>query len=199
MRIRLTSITSYSILLGFLCTAHATQVSPTDLRASHWQSIAAANDAPTTPCNYLYIDNSNNLLYYGTAQNCRTRLKQHANAADQSGIGLMKEALSFLPETGNNSQKYVLSQMRKWTVSMDDNGRTENNGTSDVCLGINHLYSPIGMWYLSLPSRANAAAVETEVLSNTVGFCNRRGQGNTKGSWMYFMGVLQKATKNATH
>lgn len=168
----------------------ATQVDPTSLRNDGW--IMVDERAPAnTPCNYLYVDERNNLLYYGTSGTCATRINSHF-AQTRSGYEVMQAMLGFVP---TNQQAGLLNNMVNWAVATDDNGRTLNHGSSDNCLGINQAKNRQRIWYLPLPTGANAAAVETCVLAHAVGFCNRLGAGTTRGSWLQFRTVIQQCTR----
>lgn len=170
-----------------LAAALATPVDPTSLRNGGW--IAVDETAPgNTPCNYLYVDAGNNLLYYGTSATCATRINSHF-AQTRSGYEVMQAVLSFTP---SNQQGIMLNNMVNWAVETDRSGHTLNHGGSDNCLGINQARSRQSIWYRPLPTGANAAAVEACVLALAVGFCNRQGAGTTRGSWMQFRTVLQQ-------
>ena len=173
-----------------LAAALATQVDPTSLRNDGW--IPVNERAPgNTPCNYLYVDNHNDLLYYGTSATCATRINSHYNEM-RSGYEMTQAMLSFTPR---DQQPALLRNMANWVVETDRSGATLNHASSDNCLGVVEATSPIRIWYLPLSSRRDAAAVEACVLAQAVGYCNRRGAGTTRGSWIQFRTVIQQCTQ----
>lgn len=173
-----------------LAAAYATQVDPTSLRNDGWIPVMERSPG-NTPCNYLYVDRNNNLLYYGTSSACLTRINSHY-AQTRSGYEMIEAMLSFVPSTQGPG---LLNNMAGWAVETDRDGHTLNHGSSDNCLGVVSARSPLSIWYLPLPSRANATQVEACVLAQAVGYCNRQGAGTTRGSWIQFRTVIQNCTR----
>jgi hypothetical protein len=173
-----------------LAAAFATQVDPTNLRSEGWIPVAE-RAPPNAPCNYLYVDGRNNLLYYGTSGTCATRINSHF-AQTRSGYEMIEAALSFTP---TSQRPALLSNMVNWAIETNRSGESLNHGSSDNCLGVVSTQSPLAIWYAPLPSGANAAAVEACVLRQAVGYCNRQGAGTTRGSWMQFRSVLQQCMR----
>jgi|GEM_PF-4216601 len=172
-----------------LAAAYATQVDPTSLRNDGW--IPVTEHAPNnSPCNYLYVDQHNNLLYYGTSSTCATRINSHFTES-RSGWEIMQQMVSLTP----GQQPGLLNNMVDWVVETDRSGQSLNHASSDNCLGMVSTRSNLSIWYLPLPSRANAAQVEACVLARSVGYCNRRGAGTTRGSWMQFRSTIQECTQ----
>jgi len=170
-----------------LTAALATSVDPTSLRNGGW--VAVDERAPgNTPCNYLYVDGGNNLLYYGTSATCAARINAHF-AQTRSGYEMTEAMLHFTPA---NQRPALLGNMVDWAVETDRGGQTLNHGGSDNCLGINQARSRQTIWYRPLPGGAVAANVEACVLARVVGYCNRQGAGTTRASWIQFRTVLQE-------
>lgn len=170
-----------------LAAAYATQVDPTSLRNDGW--IAANERAPgATPCNYLYTDDRGNLLYYGTSSDCSRRLNEHFTSS-RSGYEMIQAMLSFTPR---DQQAGLQNNMVNWAIETNGSGQSLNHGSSDNCLGVVSTKSPLRIWYTPLPDRANAANVEACVLALAIGYCNRRGAGTTRGSWIQFRTVIQQ-------
>lgn len=171
-----------------LAAAYATQVDPTSLRNDGWRPVMER--APGNgPCNYLYVDGNNNLLYYGTSGTCETRINAHF-AQMRSGYEIMQQMVSLTP----GQQPGLLNNMVSWVIDTNGSGQSLNHASSDSCLGMVSTRSPITIWSLPLSSRANAAQVEACVLAQSVGYCNRQGAGTTRGSWIQFRSSIQACT-----
>jgi hypothetical protein len=158
----------------------ATQVDATSLRTA-WKSTKET-PADDTPCNYIYVDEHYNLIYYGTSSKCSTRIVSHIYYSKGS-YDMLEHIVTQVP------QAYVatiINSTLDWTLLTNRNGTTQGNGTSDTCLGIVQAASALSIWYLPLKTKSKAEDVEKCVLAKSVGFCNRQGMGSTKGSWLQF-------------
>jgi len=180
-----------ALLVESIAPADAGTISKTVLDTNKWKNNAVAQ-AGEIACNYLYTDANDRLLYYGTSQNCRTRISQHANE--------IRHVLNLLHAIDDFSPAPMRAPLWNWsaTVHTDGNGNElgpyEERGTSDMCLATNENFAggtaakpKIAVWYFPLPNRVTAKAVEDCVLETTVGYCNRKGQGTVQGSGAGFI------------
>lgn len=182
-------------------TVYATEVDATQMRGTWWNSKEVS--LPNEPCNYVYIAHGK-LLYYGTAKKCHTRITQHANSKNHSRVLIEKIQASSSAQTAALMKQSPLKAMpspytlelAEWTIAVDKSRTPVGNGTSEACLQItSSQYGDEVVWFLPMSSKANADAVEDCVLEKMLGYCNRRGNGDTRSSWKDFDNKVRACVK----
>jgi hypothetical protein len=168
--------------------ASATSPQANDLTNRQWHQVTAQVAPPNGACNYLYIDGTGRMVYYGQSGACATRLNQHY-AAMRSGYEMLAQAYHFLPE---NTAVELLTHLQQWVTEVDQQRRPLNHGQSDNCLGVLSAGGQPIIWFKALADANAAAHAEACVLAEAVGFCNRLGAGNTRPSSGQFTGILQR-------
>jgi predicted GIY-YIG superfamily endonuclease len=173
---------------------NAAELDRTQMINSGWTKVDAQHPPPDTPCNYLYTELHNTLLYYGFSQNCAERLRSH-NAN-------MKDGRAFAAYLANG---VAVTNFRDWAIATDRtaNARTLNNTTSDTCIGAysvlnNTVETNLAIYYRPFSGRVDANEYESCVLGHTMGMCNRRGTGSTRSSWANFDGALKSCVAQHT-
>lgn len=170
-----------------LAAAYATTPSVNALQGQGWRKVTAQVPAPNGACNYLYLDGTGRMIYYGASGNCAQRIGQHF-AAMRSGYEMLDQSYRFLSDdTGNELKVYL----EAWVTAIDDQGHTRNNGQSDNCLGVLSARAVPTIYFLSFNNAPAAFTAEACVLGTVVGYCNRQGQGSTRPSSVTFINALE--------
>ncbi len=197
-----------ALLLALIAQADAVTIKKALLGLPNgWKDNRITRDAAgDIPCNYIYTDYHDRLLYYGTSSRCNRRLSQHANNINHQLV-FLAQMESLLTEAKNQAQPYTGWRNPVWDWSSqvqkdqegNDLGPYQERGTSDMCLATNQnaTGSPVGIWYLKLESGARAAKVEGCVLEHVVGFCNRKGHGTVSPSGQDFMNTVNSCVAAA--
>ena len=136
-------------------SASAGSVNTQDLAPLRWErypNFDGQNLAPPPPqayqgaCNYMYLDNRNELLYYGTTKNCRKRIIEHNNIYHYLHV-LFHDVLGF--DEG---------QLRR---RVKDRLFGQDPMKSDVC---NYIQYPTKIYVTPAASGAHAKNIERCVL-----------------------------------
>jgi hypothetical protein len=144
-------------------------------------------------CNYLYLTDNNQLLYYGTSGHCRARQKAHLRAF-RATWGIVGKAAEVLP--GQYGQ--LRTELEKWSrlrlsdrdqrainraggdAEDDDDlqGAEYGSPTADSCIALHSDPSSKPKLFVAyLDDAGIAEAEEKRVLKIARGLCNTRGTG----------------------
>ena len=115
--------------------------------------------AHTTPCNYMYIAFDDTLLYYGTAKDCRDRMRSHNSpitSANEVVVAYDAAILATTPGAANGVQRAVRDAATRTNPAPMFN--------SDPCLGIMLANGRVTIWERRFNSADEAGEFEACVL-----------------------------------